>query len=66
MGLKQNNISSVAENQRRQMVTEDPVGCETAFSSEEQNNGRLVIKDEAFVHGYFYGWWSAVRSFYFH
>ena len=34
--------------------TEDPVGCETAFSSEEQNNGRLVMKDDAFVHGYFY------------
>jgi len=34
--------------------TEEPVGCETAFSSEERNNGRLIMKDDAFVHGYFY------------
>ena len=33
---------------------EEPVGCETAFSSEERNNGRLIMKDDAFVHGYFY------------
>ena len=35
-------------------TVEDPVGCETAFSSEEHNSGRLVMKDDAFVHGYFY------------
>ena len=34
--------------------TEDPVGYETAFSSEEHNNGRIVLKDDAFIHGYFY------------
>ena len=33
---------------------EDPVGYETAFSAEEKSLGRMILKEDAFVHGYFF------------
>ena len=33
---------------------EDPVGYETAFSAEEKSLGRIILKEDAFVHGYFF------------